>query len=102
MAANWAALVRRLESLEEMLPYVTVDQLCAPHRPVDPQGDPHSADLARYAPTVSEVEAAIADGRLFTDRRQRLDPATGAVTAVRLVRLNRRHPAVAEVLDASA
>ena len=105
MTDRWQALVRRLESLEETLPYVTVDQLCDPrcdpHRTVDEHGDPRHAEPALTPPTVAEVEGAIADGRLFTDRRQQLAAATGAVTAVRLVRLNRRHPAVAAVLDAS-
>ncbi|HWP27999.1 MAG TPA: hypothetical protein VFB73_14335 [Chloroflexota bacterium] len=83
----FAALVALLARLEDELPYVTIEELCAHWQP------PEDAAACRAL-----VEACIADRRLFTDRRERLDPETGAVVPVRLVRLNRRHPAVAALL----
>ena len=81
-------LVQLLARLEDARPYVTVDDLCARWTPRDD------------TPTCRElVRDAIADRRLFTDQRQRVDPASGAIEPVRLVRLNRRHPAVADLLD---
>jgi len=77
------ALVVLLARLEDERPYVTDDDLCSPG------ALPLAEDACRAL-----VAAAIADRRLFTDLRERLDPATGATSPVRLVRLNRRHPAV--------
>ena len=84
----FAALVRLLARLEDERPYVTLDDLRAPGAlPLDAS--------ARDA----LIDACLADRRLFTDARQRLDPRTGALQPVRLVRLNRRHPVVAALLD---
>ena len=77
-----------LERLEDTLPYVTIDDLCERWEPAA------EAEACRAL-----VEAAIADRRLFTDRRQRLDPATNTFHPVRLIRLNRRHPEVSALLD---
>ncbi len=88
MADAFPHLVALLARLEDELPYVTVDDVCARWEP--------AADADRCRALVAK---AIADRRLFTDRRQRLDPATGAFEPVRLVRLNRRHAAVAPLLD---
>jgi hypothetical protein len=74
-------LVALLARLEDELPYVTVDELCTRWEPAA------EADACRAL-----VTEAIADRRLFTDRRQRYDEATGTFQPVRLVRLNRRHP----------
>jgi hypothetical protein len=89
MAADpFAALVALLARLEDELPYVTVDDVC------QPGALPLSPTAARAL-----VDAAIADRRLFTDARERLDSASGAISPVRLIRLNRRHPDVAALLD---
>ena len=87
-AAAFARLVRLLAELEDELPYVTVDDLCARWPP--------PADAAGCQALVVE---GIAARHLFTDVRQRLDPASGTTRPVRLVRLNRRHPDVAALLD---
>jgi hypothetical protein len=87
MAASFAQLVALLVALEDARPYVTDDELCARWDP------PAEADACRAL-----VAAAIADRRLFTDRRQRFDEATATFHPVRLVRLNRRHPEVAALL----
>jgi hypothetical protein len=87
LADPFARLVALLEHLEDTLPYVTVDELCARWEPV-----------AEAAACRALVDAAIADRRLFTDRRERYDEATGTFHQVRLVRLNRRHPDVSGLL----
>jgi hypothetical protein len=87
LADTFRRLVALLERLEDELPYVTVDDLCERWQPAS------EADACRAL-----VAAAIADRRLFTDRRERFDPATGTFHPVRLVRLNRRHPAVAPLI----
>lgn len=87
MAERFARLVALLVALEDAQPYVTDDDLCARWEP------PAEADACRAL-----VAAAIADRRLFTDRRQRFDDATATFHPVRLVRLNRRHPDVAPLL----
>jgi hypothetical protein len=84
MEQAFAALVGLLARLEDERPYVTVDDVC------QPGSLPLDAERAQAL-----VAACIADRRLFTDARQRLDLATGATEPVRLIRLNRRHPAVA-------
>jgi hypothetical protein len=83
VADAFPALVRVLARLEDDLPHVTVDDLC------QASGLPISMEECRAL-----IATCIADRRLFTDARQRLDPATGARTPVRVVRLNRRHPDV--------
>jgi hypothetical protein len=83
VADAFPALVRVLARLEDELPHVTEDDLC------QTSGLPMSAEECRAL-----IATCIADRRLFTDARQRLDPATGARTPVRVVRLNRRHPDV--------
>ncbi len=84
----FAALVALLLRLEDERPYVTVDDVWqAGALPLD------------EAECRALLDAALADRRLFTDLRQRLDPASGATHPVRLIRLNRRHPAVADLLD---
>lgn len=88
MSDRFARLVRLLARLEDELPYVTEDELYARWTP------PEEVPVCRAL-----VAAAIADRRLFTDRRERYDAATGGYLPVRLVRLNRRHPAVAALLD---
>jgi hypothetical protein len=87
LADQFARLVALLARLEDELPYVTVDDLCDRWEP------PVEAAACREL-----VTQAMADRRLFTDRRERLDVATGAFHPVRLVRLNRRHPAVAPLI----
>lgn len=87
MSEAFTDLVRLLEGLEDDLPYVTVDDVCERWHP------PTEATACREL-----VTECIADRRLFTDLRQRYDPATGGYQPVRLVRLNRRHPAVAALL----
>ena len=88
MADAFPRLVTLLARLEDELPYVTVDDLC--------QRWPPDQDPAACQELVAQ---SIADRRLFTDLRQRVNPTTGAVQPVRLVRLNRRHAAVAALLD---
>jgi hypothetical protein len=83
----FARLVALLAALEDARPYVTVEDVCARWEPAA------EADACRAL-----VAQAIADRRLFTDRRQRFDPATATFQPVRLVRLNRRHPEVAPLL----
>jgi len=83
VADPFPALVRLLARLEDELPHVTEDDVC------QSGGLPLSAEECRAL-----IATCIADRRLFTDARQRLDPATGARSPVRLVRLNRRHPDV--------
>ena len=85
--AAFPRLVALLARLEDELPYVTVDELCARWEPLT------EVDACRAL-----VTEAIADRRLFTDRRQRYDEATGAFHPVRLVRLNRRHPEIAPLV----
>ena len=80
-------LVALLARLEDELPYVTVDELCARWEPAT------DADTCRAL-----VAEGIADRRLFTDRRQRYDESTGTYHPVRLVRLNRRHPDIAPLV----
>ncbi|HLH21440.1 MAG TPA: hypothetical protein VK066_02900 [Chloroflexota bacterium] len=87
MTDDFAKLVLLLAALEDAQPYVTVDDLCARWEPAA------DADACRAL-----VAQAIGDHRLFTDRRQRFDEATAAFHPVRLIRLNRRHPAVAPLL----
>lgn len=82
-----ARLVSLLEHLENELPYVTDEDVCARWEPAA------DADACRAL-----VAQCIADRRLFTDLRQRLDAATGEYQPVRLVRLNRRHPDIAGLL----
>ena len=89
MAELFPRLVALLARLEDELPYVTVDDLCERAAP--------TVELTACQDLVAE---GIAGGQLFTDARQRLDAESGAVQLVRLVRLNRRHPAVAPILDA--
>ena len=88
MADAFAALVALLARLEDELPYVTVDDACA-------QG----AALRPEVAWPELIAACIADQRLFTDARQRIDPVSGAIQPVRLVRLNRRHPQIAGLLE---
>ncbi len=88
MADALARLVALLDRLEDELPYVTVEDVCARCEPAA------EADACREL-----VAQCIADRRLFTDLRQRFDPAAGEYQPVRLVRLNRRHPDVAALLD---
>jgi hypothetical protein len=80
-------LVALLARLEDELPYVTVDELCARWEP--------GAEAEACRALISQ---AIGDRRLFTDRRQRYDEATGTLHPVRLVRLNRRHPDIAPLI----
>jgi hypothetical protein len=83
MAEAFAALVGLLARLEDERPYVTVDDVCQPgFLPLDVAG------------AQALIAACIADRRLFTDARERFDLATGTTRPVRLIRLNRRHPAV--------
>jgi hypothetical protein len=83
MAEAFAALVVLLARLEDERPYVTVDDVCQPGElPLDVAG------------AQALVAACIADRRLFTDARERFDLASGTTRPVRLIRLNRRHPAV--------
>ena len=84
MADAFAALVGLLARLEDERPYVTVDDVCQP-------GGGLPLDVADAQALVA---ACIADRRLFTDARERFDLATGETRPVRLIRLNRRHPAV--------
>ena len=88
MAQDFPRLVALLARLEDELPYVTVDALCGQWTPTE--------DASSCANLVAE---SIADQRFFTDRRQHVDASMGATRPVRLVRLNRRHPAVAPLLD---
>lgn len=83
MAEAFAALVALLARLEDERPYVTVDDVC----------EPGELPLG-LAAAQALVAACIADRRLFTDARERFDLATGTTRPVRLIRLNRRHPAV--------
>jgi len=83
----FATLVALLARLEDELPYVTVDDVCDRWEPAQ--------DRAACAALIAE---AIADRRLFTDLRQRVNAETGARTPVRLVRLNRLHAAVEGLL----
>ena len=87
MADPFEALVVLLARLEDELPYVTVDDVCEHWQPAE--------DRAACPALITE---AIADRRLFTDLRQRLNADTGARTQVRLVRLNRLHPQVEGLL----
>lgn len=88
MAHPLSQLVTLLEQLEDELPYVTVDDVCARWEP------------AAEAPACQAlVTECIADRRLFTDLRHRLDPDSISYHPVRLIRLNRRHPAIAALLD---
>jgi hypothetical protein len=87
VADAFARLVRLLETLEDDLPYVTVDDVCERWQP------PTEAESCRQL-----VTECIADRRLFTDLRHRYDTTTGAYQPVRLVRLNRRHADVAALL----
>jgi len=80
-------LVALLTVLEDAQPYVTVEDVCGRWEPTA------EAEVCRAL-----VEQAIADRRLFTDRRQRFDEATATFRPVRLVRLNRRHPDVAPLV----
>ncbi|HZR99321.1 MAG TPA: hypothetical protein VFE37_11470 [Chloroflexota bacterium] len=80
-------LVALLLLLEDAQPYVTVEDVCARWEPAS------ETEACRAL-----VAEAIADRRLFTDRRQRFDPATATFHPVRLVRLNRRHPVVAPLV----
>jgi hypothetical protein len=83
MAEAFAALVGLLARLEDERPYVTVDDVCeSGGLPLDVAG------------AQALVAACIADRRLFTDAREAFDVASGATRPVRLIRLNRRHPAV--------
>ena len=92
MPEAFARLAALLARLEDELPYVTVDDLC--RQWVSDTDGPSSALACQEL-----VAQSIADRRLFTDQRQRLDPATGTSVPVRLVRLNRRHPEVAALLS---
>jgi hypothetical protein len=83
----FATLVALLARLEDELPYVTVDDVCDRWEPAQ--------DRAACAALITE---AIADRRLFTDLRQRVNAETGTRTPVRLVRLNRLHAAVEGLL----
>ena len=82
------SLVALLERLEEELPYVTVKDVCARWAP-----------RAEMAACEELISACITDRRLFTDLRQRLDPDSTTYQPVRLIRLNRRHPAISALLD---
>jgi hypothetical protein len=102
------SLARRLVALEETLPYVTLDDLAAhwhPRTTPKPPGAQRARSNRADPPATPDLESlvreAIDDQRLFTDLRTRLDPATGATAPVHLIRLNRRHPAVAAALDES-
>ncbi len=88
MASCFQRLVALLEHLEDTLTYVTVDDVCARWEPA-----------AEAAACRALVDAAIADRRLFTDRRERYDADSGRFQPVRLVRLNRRHPEVSALLS---
>lgn len=87
MADPFAALVALLARLEDELPYVTVDDVCDRWEPAE-----------QRTACAALITEAIADRRLFTDLRQRLNAETGARTPVRLVRLNRLHPQVEGLL----
>lgn len=50
----------------------------------------------------AELDQAVADSMLLVDRRTRLDPLTGAETAITLCRLNRHHPLVREITAADS
>jgi hypothetical protein len=81
-------LLTLLEQLEDELPYVTVDDVCARWEP--------TAEAAVCQALITE---SIADRRLFTDLRHRLDHDSISYHPVRLIRLNRRHPEIAALLD---
>ncbi|MBX5492946.1 MAG: hypothetical protein IRZ14_17490 [Chloroflexi bacterium] len=85
MTDQWARLVRLLAQLEDRLPFVTVATVQA-HWSAEARGDAHEL--------LTEIDRAVQEQRLFVDRRRELDPDSGEVRPVRLIRLNRRHPAV--------
>lgn len=85
MSDPWPRLVRLLARLEDEAPYVTLPALSERWAAMYPAE-------ADWLPAT--IERAVAEQRLFVDRRLRLDPQTGAPQHVRLVRLNRRHAAV--------
>jgi hypothetical protein len=88
-------LVVLLSQLEESLPFVTVDELCL-------HWLPHGAPGSKGPPSAEECRAVVARGIqqrwLFTDLRQFVDAETATRRSVRLIRLNRRHPAVSVLL----
>jgi hypothetical protein len=89
-----ASLVVTLARLEDELPYISVEEFCS-HWLVARGDDRGSSRVA----CVETINRAIEDRLLFTDLRQRLDPSTGKRDRVRLVRLNRRHPAILTLLE---
>ncbi|HLI28468.1 MAG TPA: hypothetical protein VKZ60_15460 [Chloroflexota bacterium] len=84
-AELWPRLVRLLAQLEDRAAYVTLAELQARW-----SATPAEDERALHA----EIERAVREQRVFVDHRLQLDPHTGALRRVRLVRLNRRHPAV--------
>ena len=105
MADALATLVALLARLEDELPYVTVDDVCDRWPPSQDVGTAAGAAEGAGGGVDSDqtcrelVAQSIADRRLFTDLRQRLDPATGALQPVRLIRFNRRDPQSAALLE---
>jgi hypothetical protein len=91
MPDPWPHLVQLLARLEDEAPYVTLPALSARWAELYP-------DAVDWLPAA--IAEAVAEQRLFVDRRQQLDPQTGALRRVPLVRLNRRHPAVRAWLPA--
>jgi hypothetical protein len=87
------SLLLTLALLEDELPYVSVEALCS--RWATSPGEDGSASRAVCGEAITR---AIDDRLLFTDLRQRMDPNTGRSESLRLVRLNRRHPAVVNLL----
>jgi hypothetical protein len=84
----FAQLVALLARLEEARPYVTVEDVCAAWKP--------STEVEACRGLIAE---AIGDWRLFSDARDRYDPVSGGYQPVRVIRLNRRHAAIAALLD---